>query len=251
MSLISERIVRDVEATYSRRPASVGLAHWALDKAALLAIDAAARLSPLTDRLPAPVRDFVHDIPVSLLKRSAMARADCAGGRDMPSLEALRETVLGFLRGGSPAAGSGDCASCAAGGLCEAHDELGYRWYAFAEEAAVLQFSLLYFDRVNSAWVGFRARWGGRFITRGPGGNLVSMQGSLANAISNAARDGVWVAACASERFLSEYKWLAERDVGRRELLEDIKRRYEAPELVAAWAAVLPAGLLERVCGLD
>lgn len=249
MSLLSQRIIEDVEAVHSSRPAPIRLAHRVLDKATLLTINATARLSPITNRLPDPLRDFVHSIPVSLLKWSAMARADYAGGRNMPSLEALRK-VAQEARETRPTAAeaSGQCATCA-NGSCEAHNALAYHWYVFAESAAVLQFALLYFDKVNSVWEALRERWGEKFITRGANGNMLSPKGSLTDVISDAARDGVLVAAYASERFLCEYKWLVEGDLERRDLLGNIKRRYEAPQVVAAWAGEqLPEEFLKRFC---
>ncbi|KAL2108690.1 hypothetical protein VUR80DRAFT_3504 [Thermomyces stellatus] len=246
MSIINQRILRDIEAVYASRPATIRLAHRALDRATLVVINTAAWLSPVTNRLPNTIRDFVHGIPVVLLKWNARARADCGGKRDPPSLEALRKVVLG-LRGTTE---GDDCTSCD-GGAREAHAEIAYHWYVFAENAAVLQFSLIYFDKVNSVWEAFRARWGRKFIVQGANGNMQSPQGSLTDAISNTARDGVLLAACASERFLSEYRWLAQRDFKRRDLLEELKRRYEAPRVVAAWATMFSGTLLETICGLE
>ena len=188
--LISERIIGDVKAAYSSRSVSIRVAHRVLDKATLLAINTAAHLSPLTKYLPNQIHDFMRNIPIFLLKWTATARANCAVGFDMPSLEALRETVLSLRT----IQADSECAACA-GGLCGVHDELAYHWYVLVENAAVLQFSLLYFDKINSAWEAFRACWGEKFLIRGANGKTQSPPGSLTTAISDTARDDVLVAA--------------------------------------------------------
>lgn len=72
------------------------------------------------------------------------------------------------------------------------------------------------------------------FLIEGADCKLLSLQGSLRDGISEVPRDGVYLAACAAEGFLSEYRWLAERDTKRQDLLEELKCRYEPPLMVAA-----------------
>lgn len=248
MALLSERILEDLEAARSSRPAPIRLARRVLDRATLVAINTTARFSPITNRLPDSVQDFMHAIPVSLLKWAAIICADDAAGHRMPSLEALCKTAQ-EIHESRPTEANGQCTICA-NGPCETHDALAYHWYIFAESAAVLQFALLYFDKVNSAWEAFKERWGDKFITEDASGNMVSPKGSLTDLISDAAKGGVLMAAYASEGFLCEYRWLAEADIERRDLLEDIKRRYEAPGVIAAWAREqLPRGFFETLGG--
>lgn len=246
MMIISKRIRKDIKAVYARRPATIKLAHCALESATIIAINIAALLSSITNRLPTETQEFLHASLIFLIKDVAMARADHGGERDPPPLEALRKIVLD-LRASPKEKNGTPCAN----GVCEVHGELEYHWYLFAENAAVLQFSLIYFDKVNSMWEVFRARWGKKFLIKDVDGKMLAPTESLTDSISEAARDGVYLAACASERFLSEYKWLAEKDPSRSDLLEELKRRYEAPQLVAKWASVLPSGMLEKLCGLD
>lgn len=253
MPIISKRVAIDIKKAYSGLPFSTRLTHRILTKATFIAIHTIARLSPITNRLPSSIRDTIHDIPVSLLRQSAFTVADCAGGRNMPSLEALRNIALEVKTARRFELSDGlncQCSVCA-DRICEAHDPVSYHWYMLAENAAVLQFSLLYFDAVNSTWEAFQERWGEVFIAEDVEGNRVSPLGSFTHALSTTAKNGVIVAACASERFLHNYRWLFERDPERRGLLEGIKRRYGAPRIVAAWARELPGGLVERACGID
>lgn len=246
MYIIGERIRRDIKAVYARRPTAIRLAHRALDSATVVAINTAALLSPLTNRLPRRTQESLHGRVIFLLKEAGIARADYGGERDPPSLDALRRAVLDLR----VTTEEKECPACD-GDVCEAHAQLAYHWYLFAENAAVLQFSLIYFDRVNSVWEAFRARWGRKFLINSADGKILVSKGSLTDSISEVARDGVYLAACASDMFLSEYRWLAERDPKSRDLLEELKRRYEAPLLVATWASVLPGGFIEKVCGFD
>lgn len=241
MSYLSERIRKDIEAVYARRRLTGKLGHCALDMATAAAINTTALLSPVMRHLPKDVQGFARDGLVSLIREAGIARADYGGDRDPPSLDALRRIVQGL----GVTAEEINCADCA-DGACRAHGGLAYHWYRFAENAAVLQFSLIYFDRVNSVWEAFRARWGRKFLIYGADGGIRAPKWSLTDSISEEARDGVYLAACASERFLSEYKWLAEKDHKRRDLLEELKRRYEAPVMVAIWSSVLPGGFREK-----
>lgn len=244
MSLLTKRIIEDIEEAHATRPAPIKLAHCLLDKATLLAINTTACLSPLTHRLPAPFRDAVHGIPVALIEWSSSVRANYARGRKMPSLEALRVLALSMRK---------DSSSSDAGVVdpCELHasDELGYHWHILAENAATLQFHLLYCDKVNSAWEAFRERWAEKYITKSESGKMLALEGSLATAMSEAAMSSVMIAACASEGFVRQQRRLAAKDSGERELLERLKDIYGAPNIVAAWADGLSDGFVEAVYG--
>lgn len=244
MSLLTKRIIEDVEESQATRPAPIKLAHDLLDKATLLVINTTARLSPLTHRLPGPFRDAVHGIPVSLLEWSSSVRANYARGRDMPSLEDLRALALSMRKDSLPTA-----ISSIEPHKLLAEDELGYNWHIFVENAVALQFHLIYCDNVNSVWEVFRERWTAKYITNGDYGKKLALEGSLAMAISEAAMGSVMMAACASEGFLRQQRRLAAKGPGERELLEILKDIYGAPNIVAAWADELPDGLVEAVYG--
>lgn len=245
MSLLTKRIIEDLEEANATRLVFIKLAHRLLGKVTLLAINTTARLSPLTHRLPAPFRDAVHGIPVALIKWSSSVRANYARGQNMPSLEALHVLALSMRQDSTPSSDASVVDQC----QLHANDELGYHWHMLAENAATLQFHLLYCDKVNSAWEAFRERWAEKYITKSESGSMLALEVSLATAISDAAMNSVMMAACASEEFLRQQRRMAAKNPGERELLERLKDIYGAPNIVAAWADELPDGFVEAVYG--
>ena len=246
MSLLTKRIIEDLEEAQASRPAPIKLAHRLLDKATFLAIKTTARLSPLTHRFPVSFRDAVHGIPVTLIEWSSSVRANCARDRNMPSLEVLRALALSMrMDNDSPSTSIHPIEP----NKFLAKDEIGYHWHIFAENAVTLQFHLLYCDKVNSAWEAFRELWAEKYFTKGESGRMLALEGSLATAISDAAMNSVMVAGCASEGFLRHQRLLVAKDPGERELLERLKDMYGAPNIAVAWADELPDGFVEAAYG--